>query len=128
MNYDENRPQHACDELAPGAEHGRGCDHDRGKVVEREVDQENIDDNATLLNNSAGSASGSCNGPANLALRFESVANKAIIPTNEYRSLMPGLNLKQKEIVIFHQNWCKEAVIALKHHKSLNLISFLLVV
>ena len=60
MNYDENRPQHACD-----AERGRGCDHDRGKVVEREVNQENIDDNATLLKNPAGSASGSCNGPAN---------------------------------------------------------------
>ena len=31
---------------------------------------------------------------------------------------MRGLNSKQKEIVIFHQNWCKKAVIALKHHKK----------
>ena len=89
VNYDEeNRPQHAWDELAPGAEHGRGCDHDIGEVVEREVDQEDIDNNAALLNNPAGSASGSCNSPANLALRFESTANKEIIPANEYRSLM----------------------------------------
>ena len=87
-------------------------------MVEREVYQEDIDDNAALLNNPAGSASGSCNGPANLALRFESAANKEIIPANEYRSLMQGLNSKQKEIVMFHQNWCKEAVIALKHGKK----------
>ena len=119
VNYDEeNRPQHAWDELAPGAEHGRGCDHDRGEVVERVVDQEDIDDNAALLNNPAGSASGSGNGPANLALRFESAANKEIIPANEYRSLMRGLNSKQKEIVMFHRNWCKEATIALKHGKK----------
>ena len=77
MNYDEeNRPQHAWDQLAPGAEHGSGCDHDRGEVVEREVDQEDIDDNAALLNNPAGSVSSSCNGPANLAFRFESAANR----------------------------------------------------
>ena len=73
-------------------------------MVEREVDQEDIDDNATLLNNPAGSVSSSCNGPA---LRFESAANKEIIPANEYRSLMRGLNTKQKEIVMFHRNWCK---------------------
>ena len=71
MNYDEeNHPQHAWDQLAPGAEHGRGCDH------EREVDQEDIDDNAALLNNPAGSVSSSCNGSANLALMFESAAKK----------------------------------------------------
>ena len=116
MNYDDkNCPQHAWDQLAPGAEHGRGCD---GEVVEREVDQEDIDDNAALLNNPAGSVSSSCNGPANLALRFESAANKEIIPAIEYRSLMRGLNSKQKEIVMFHRNWCKETVIALHKRRQ----------
>ena len=53
-----------------------------------------------------------------MALRFESAANKEIIPANEYRSLMRGLNSKQKEIVMFHRNWCKKAAIALKHGKK----------
>ena len=118
-SYDEdNRPQHAWDELAPGAEHGRGCDHDRGEVVESELDQEDIDDNAAILNNPAGSDSSGGNGPADLAHRFESAASKEIIPANEYRSLMRGLNSKQKEIVMFHRKWCKEAVIALKHGRK----------
>ena len=119
MSYDEdNHPQHAWDELVPGAEPGRGCDHDRGEVVERELDQEDIDDNAAILNNPAGSDSSSGNGPADLAHRFESAASKEIIPANEYRSLMRGLNSKQKEIVMFHRKWCKEAVIALKHGRK----------
>ena len=94
-SYDEdNCPQHAWDELAPGAEHGWGCDHDRGKVVERELDQEDIDNNAVILNNPAGSDSSGGNGPADLAHRFESAVSKEIIPANEYRSLMRGLNSK----------------------------------
>ena len=116
-SYDEDN-QHAWDELVPGPERGRGCDHDRGEVVEREFDQEDIDDNAAILSNPAGSDSSSGNGPADLAHRFESAASKEIIPANEYRSLMRGLNSKQKEIVMLPWKWCKEAVIALKHGRK----------
>ena len=68
-------------------------------------------------NDPTGSDSISGNGPAQLANRFESAANKDIIPADEYRSLMRGLNTKQREIVMYHRKWCKETIIALKYAK-----------
>ena len=50
-----------------------------------------------------------------LQARFESAANKEEIPANEYRQLLRGLNEKQRGIVMYHCNWCKKTVIALKN-------------
>lgn len=101
--------------LAPGAEHDSGRDHEEGNEIVSNLEQEDIDDNAAILNDPTGSDSISGNGPAQLANRFESAANKDIIPSDEYRSLMRGLNTKQKEIVMYHRKWCKETTIALKY-------------
>ena len=51
----------------------------------------------------------------NLQARFESAANKEEIPANEYRRLLQGLNEKQRGMVMYHRNWCKKTVIALKN-------------
>ena len=116
INFDEqNRPQHAWDELAPGAEHDSGRDCEEGNEIVSNLEQEDIDDNAAILNDPTGSDSISGNGPAQLANRFESAANKDIIPADEYRSLMRGLNTKQREIVMYHRKWCRETTIALKY-------------
>ena len=50
---------------------------------------------------------------------FESAANRGEISPDEYRKLMRGLNTKQRQIVMFHRNWCKKAVIALKQNKPI---------
>lgn len=47
-------------------------------------------------------------------MRFEASANKQEITADEYRKLMRQLNTKQRTIVMFHRDWCKKAVIALK--------------
>ena len=48
----------------------------------------------------------------NLHTHFESAANRLEIVADEYRRLLR--ELKQRAIVMFHRNWCKKAVIALK--------------
>ena len=53
-------------------------------------------------------------------VRFESAANQLEIPPNQYRQYMRGLNEKQRSIVMFHRDWCKKAVLALKEGKSVD--------
>ena len=36
---------------------------------------------------------------------------------SQYRGMLRELNSKQRAIVMFHRNWCKKAVIALKEGK-----------
>ena len=51
---------------------------------------------------------------ASLHVRFEGAANKQEMPADQYRQMLSELNEKQRAIVMFHRNWCKKAVIALK--------------
>ena len=69
--------------------------------------------NANLLSSSAS---------AHLHVPFESAANRQEILADEYRKLLRGLNIKQRQIVMFHRNWCKKAVMALKQGNQLCLI------
>ena len=113
VRYDEqNLPQHAWDKLAPSTEHNRGLDSNEGQELERDLEQEDIDDNTALFNNPTGESTRT--GPAELAYRFEGAANKEIISPDEYRFLMRGLNEKQRQIVMYHRKWCKQTILALK--------------
>ena len=51
--------------------------------------------------------------------RFETTANKQEIPADEYRKLLRGLNVKQRQVVTFYRDWCKKAVVALKQGKPI---------
>jgi len=46
------------------------------------------------------------------------VVDKQLLSPSEYRHMMRNLNEKQKEIVFYHRNWCKQAVIALRQNKQ----------
>ena len=50
-------------------------------------------------------------------VRFDSSANQLEIPPDQYREYMRGLNEQQRSIVMFHRDWCKKAVLALKEGK-----------
>ena len=54
---------------------------------------------------------------SSLHLRFESAANEHEIPAEHYRQYIRELNDQQKCIVLFHRDWCKKAVLALKANK-----------
>ena len=49
--------------------------------------------------------------------RYEKAANSEEIPPDEYRQLMRQLNDKQREIVMFHREWCKSALVALRNNQ-----------
>jgi len=40
--------------------------------------------------------------------------DKNILPSADYQRMMQDLNEKQREIVMFHRDWCKRAVVAMK--------------
>ena len=77
--------------------------------VLRRLSEQDLIDNANLLNSSASNVG--------LSVRFESAANPQVIAPDEYRKLMRGLNTKQRAMIMFHRNWCKQAVKALKNNK-----------
>ena len=111
IQLDENGPpEHLWSQIAPNTEHIRAQSLAEGSESLTEVSQEDLRDNANLLRSST---------PGTLHIRFESAANEQAIPADEYRKLLRGLNAKQKQIVIFHRNWCKKAVIALNQNKPI---------
>ena len=73
------------------------------------MSQEDLRDNAALMTNAT----------TNLHARFESASNTDVIAADEYRRLLRELNDKQRAMVMFHRDWCKKAVLALKQGKPI---------
>ncbi len=107
--YEDNRPEHAWRQIAPTTEYSNSNVREEGVEILTEVSQQDLVDNANLMATSTTNTSGVC-------VRFESAANPQIIPIGNYRQLMRGLNSKQRSIVMYHRNWCKQAVKALKRN------------
>ena len=104
---DDSRPEHAWCQLAPNTEDGRSHADQQGTESLTEVSEQDLIDNANLLQSNARGASG-------LSYRFEAAANPQVIHPEEYRKLIRGLNSKQRAMNMFHRDWCKKAVHALK--------------
>ena len=99
-------PEHLWNSIAPSTEESRMQSMAEGSEQLTEVSQQDLRDNETILTS----------GP-NLHVRFESAANQLEIPPDQYREYMRGLNELQRSIVMFHRDWCKKAVLALKEGK-----------
>ena len=52
-----------------------------------------------------------------MQVRFESAANQLEILPDQYREYMRVLNKQQRSMVMFHRDWSKKAVLALKEGK-----------
>ena len=72
-----------------------------------EVSQQDLRDNQAILSSGASA----------LHVRFEGASNCQEIPADQYRQYLRELNEQQRSIVMFHRNWCKQTVIALKEGK-----------
>ena len=107
---EDGPPQHVWDQLAPGTEANRLEQEAEGPESLTEMSEQDVRDSRDLFTASTTST---------LHVRFEGVANSNEIPPEQYRKLFRGLNRKQKQIVMFHRDWCKKAVIALKHGKPI---------
>lgn len=111
IQLDENSPpEHAWNQIAPGSEASRAQSLAEGSETLTTLSEQDITDSANLFSSTTTST---------LHARFESAANRGEIPPDEYRKLLRGLNTKQRQIVMFHRNWCKKAVIALKQNKPI---------
>ena len=103
---EDGPPEHLWSQIAPTTEQARAQSLAEGSELLTDVSQEDLRDNANLLTSTT----------TNLQTRFESAANTHEIAADEYRR---KLNVKQKAIVMFHRNWCKKAIIALKQGKPI---------
>ena len=101
-------PQHVWLILAPTAEENRMQEEADGHEQLTNLDQEDLDANSTMDQQSSGSF------VAELHARYEGEAMRDKIPPEEYRTMMRQLNRKQLQIVRFHRNWCKEALVAMR--------------
>ena len=109
VDIDENNPpEHLWSQIAPCTEENRSRFLAEGNEPLTEVSQEDLRDNANLMTSTT---------TASLHVQFESATNRQEIPPDQYRQLLRELNTKQQQIVMFHRNWCKKAVIALKEGK-----------
>ena len=106
IDVDENGPpEHLWDNIAPSTEENRLLSIAQGSEQLTEVSQQDLQDNRNILSQSS------------IHIRFESAANKQEIPPEQYRQYIRDLNDQQKSIVMFHRDWCKKAVLALKANK-----------
>ena len=106
---EDGPPEHLWSQIAPSTEQARAQSLAEGSELLTDLSQEDLQDNANLLTSTT----------TNLQTRFESAANRHEIAADEYRRLLRELNVKQKAIVMFHRNWCKKAIIALKQGKPI---------
>ena len=111
LDIDEDGPpEHLRSYIAPSTEEARSQSVAEGSESLTEVSQEDLRDNANLMTSSA---------TANLHARFENATKTQEIPPDHYRQLLKELNSKQWDMVMFHRDWCRKAVIALKEGKQI---------
>ena len=98
-------PEHAWDQVAPGAAEQQGQAETEGSEEMRTIEQEDLDANAAIFQTT-------------FIERFNVEANRELVSHDQYCELMRGLNSKQRLVVCFHRKWCKDAVVALKKGKA----------
>ena len=98
-------PEHLWNSIAPSTEEHRLHHIAEGSEQLTELSQQDLQDNQNMLSQSS------------LHIRFESPANKQEIPPEQYRQYIRELNGEQRSIVMFHRDWCKRAVLALKQNQ-----------
>ena len=105
LEIDENGPpEHLWSTLAPSTEESRLRSVAEGIEHLTEVSQQDLHDNENILTSAS----------ISMHVRFESAAHQQEIPPDQYRQYLRELNDQQRSIVMFHRDWCRKAVLALK--------------
>ena len=105
-------PQAAWDNIAPGTEEADELAHQEGISDECPMAEEDIQHHINQIVNHRPQ-------PHNESLntKYTKEARKVLLSPCEYNKCMRQLNTEQRTMVMYHRNWCKETVIALKQHK-----------
>ena len=101
-------PVHAFNNVAPATEQQRLEDEQEGFIEERHLEQQDLDENAELMNRKNGTG---------IAERFDVQADNNLMSSGDYNKKMQKLNNEQRNIVQYHRHWCKSVVLALKGNK-----------
>ena len=101
---DLENPEHAWHLLAPSTESSTAHLLSEHAETLTNVSPEDLRDYQQLAYSSTSTR---------LGVRFESAANIDAIAPDEYRQLLRGLNDEQRDVVMFHRKWCKEAVLSI---------------
>ena len=104
---EDGPPEHLWSNIVPSTEENRLHSMAEGCEQLTEISQQDLHDNENILTSTS----------TNLHVRFEGAANQQEIPPDKYRQYLRELNDQQRSIVMFHHDWCKKAVIALKEGK-----------
>ena len=89
-------PQHAWDQVAPGAAEQQAQAQAEGVEEMRTIEQEDLDANASLFQQQQ---------TAPLLQRFSLETSRELIPPDLHHEFMRGLNTKHRQIVSFHRRW-----------------------
>ena len=101
-------PQHAWDQVAPGAAEQQAHDQAEGIEEEQSIEQEDLDANAQIIEQQQHRSNP-------LLQRFATETSRVVIPPEQYRALVRRLNCKQRRMINFHRRWCKNVVISMKN-------------
>ena len=97
-------PQHAWDQVAPGAAEQQAQDQAEGIEEERSIEQEDLQIVEQQQHRS---------NP--LLERVATETSRVVIPPEHYRALVRRLNCKQRQMINFDRRWCKNVVISMKN-------------
>ncbi|MCG8624396.1 MAG: hypothetical protein MJE68_20685, partial [Proteobacteria bacterium] len=104
-------PQDAWDSLAPAAQEMQQSAQDDGITDERPMAEEDIQAHIDqIVNEKPQSRNDSLN------LKYTKEARKELLTNQQYNKYMRLLNEDQKLLVMYHRNWCKQTVLALKQN------------
>ena len=101
-------PEHVWMDLAPNTEHEQLVDKDCITLIERQMEQQDLDDNAELL---MGIPTKSTNN------FYTTEINKSDMNYHDYCEMMRSLNIEQRELIDYHRKWCKTTILDLKEGK-----------
>ena len=105
-------PENAWEAMAPNMAAQVNDEENEGSTEERHIDDNDLQAQLTLPQRQSAAADQS-----NRSLLFTKEKNKTLMSTSEYNASMRSLNKKQRDIINYHRQWCKDAIIAHKANK-----------
>ena len=107
-------PEHVWDNIAPENQHNEMADLAEGMELERPMAEDDLVANEAMI------MAPSDRQNKEIVARYSVETEKTIMTPSEYRSIMRGLNKKQRQIIMYNRRWCKNAVKAWKNNQEIN--------
>ena len=107
-------PEHVWDNIAPENQHNEMSDLAEGMELERPMAEDDLVANEAMI------MAPSDRQKREIVARYSVETEKTTMTPAEYRSIMRGLNKKQRQIIMYNRRWCKNAVKAWKNNQEIS--------